>query len=215
MFSFLSQITQKGYASPLMFTISFNSLATGDLIFGYNDIYDKTQFKSTKMIEKDDNPFFETKMNGIIYENEEAKEHDTVKTYAKEQIVLFSPGASKIFCPPEFFTFIVNRIIEEDYREKYEMCNLVDREKPFTTLRCDKAVLKKPLGRVMFIFGKWNNEMSIKELFVKCGKKVCLEIVQIAEQKKWIFGYPLMIKYQITFNIDDNTIYLKANNYYF
>ena len=141
--------------------------------------------------------------------NEEAKEHDTVKTYAKEQVVLFSPGASKIFCPPEFLTFIVNRIIEEDYREKYDMCNLIDRMKPFTTLRCDKAILKKPLGSVMFLFGKWNIELLIKELFVKCGKK----IVQISEKKNWIFGYPLMKKYQITLKIDDNTIYFKANNF--
>ena len=181
-FAFLFEIAKQGYASPLMFTISFDLPDTGNVMFGYNDIQDKKQFKSTKMIEKDDNPFFETMMNGIIYENEEAKEHDTVKTYAKEQVVLFSPGASKIFCPPEFLTFIVNRIIEEDYREKYDMCNLIDRMKPFTTLRCDKAILKKPLGTVMFLFGKWNIELLIKELFVKCGKK----IVQISKLDFWI-----------------------------
>ena len=111
------------------------------------------------------------------------------------------------------FNFIVNRIIEEDYREKYEMCNLVDREKPFVTLKCDKAILKKPLGNIMFVFGKWNIELSIKELFVKCGKKVCFEIVQVTGQKKWIFGYPLMKKYPITFKVDDNTIHLKVNNF--
>ena len=61
----------------------------------------------------------------------------------------------------------------------------------------------------MFLFGKWNIKLLIKELFVKCGKK----IVQISEQKNWIFGYPLMKKYQITLKIDDNTIYFKANNF--
>ena len=93
------------------------------------------------------------------------------------------------------------------------MCRLVEREKPFVTLKCDKAILKKPLGTIMFIFGKWNIEFTVKELFVKCGKSVCFEIVQVNGQKKWIFGYPLMKKYPMTFKVDDNKIYLKVNKY--
>ena len=212
-YSFLFEMAKRGYAWPLMFTIEFNTPDEGSLMFGYTDIYNPRKFRETKMLTKDDNPFFETKLNGIIYENEEAKEHETIRTYAKEQVVLFSPGASKIFCPPEFFRFIVNRIIEEDYTEKYEMCRLVEREKPFVTLKCDKAILKKPLGTIMFIFGKWNIEFTVKELFVKCGKSVCFEIVQVNGQKKWIFGYPLMKKYPMTFKVDDNKIYLKVNKY--
>ena len=106
---------------------------------------------------------------------------------------------------------MIEKFIEDDFHEKFDLCELDDRIPNFVTLTCEEKILKKDLGSLMFIFQKWNIELSFKDLFVKCKNKVCLDIVQINDENKWIFGYPFLKRYPLIFDIELSSFFIKIS----
>ena len=211
-FSFIRMAIKQKFLHKHIFSFQYlPDESRGYLTIGYHDTSNKLEYRKTPMIETKYEPYFETNLTGIIYTKNKVKGPPIVRTYMHEQAVLFSPGASHIFCPVSFFKFIIEKFIEDDFHEKFDLCELDDRIQNFVTLTCEEKILKKELGSLMFIFQKWNIELSFKDLFVKCKNKVCLDIVQINDENKWIFGYPFLKRYPLIFDVELSSFFIKIS----
>lgn len=211
-FSFLSMLYQIGYINTQVFSLTyFPNEPKGIMKLGYHEMFDKKIYKSVELIEDDDIPYFEIMMDGILYENELSGVDNYVSTYSQPQVSLLSPGANNIYCPQEFFKFLVEKIFAGIIQPKI-FCDFEKKEGNISIIQCDSAILDYSLGSIRFFFGKWNVEISFKELFHECGydSSLCFSIMGPDDNHKWIFGYPFLKRFPPLFDFDNFEIYLKT-----
>ena len=211
-FSFLSMLYQTDFIDNQVFSLSYLPTdSKGIMKLGYHEITDKKIYKSVELIEDDDIPYFEIMMDGILYENELSGVDNYISTYTHSQVSLLSPGANNIYCPQEFFKFLIEKIFSDIIQPKI-FCDFEKKEGNFRIIECDPAILDYNLGSIRFVFGKWNVIMSFKELFADCGNNsnLCFSIMSFDDNHKWIFGYPFLKRFPVLFDFDYFEIYLKT-----
>lgn len=176
----------------------------GILKIGYHD----TSSKEYKICEindiSDGEPFFQTTINAILYSNQ----NDEVSIYSTPQTIWFSPGASYIYCPGNFFNFLRKKVFKKVIEKN--ICILENIQNILTVVKCQQEVLEQQLGDILFVFGKWSIREEITDLFINCGSYLCFGIETIKGENKWILGYPFLKKYPIFFDYDNFKIKVKV-----
>lgn len=210
-FSILSMLYMNDFIHNQIFSIKIDEdEENGYLTLGYHDTTNKKRFKATEIIGGFESPTFDTVLDGIIYYNKENdSDSSTCMTYHSPQVAYFSPGANKIYCPAKFFSFLTNQVFKK-YIETTKICYTQEEEGNYLILRCSKEILSKDLGYLKFIFGKWNVEFNLHDLFLDMNGKLCNEIVFANDETKWIFGTPFIKQYSVIFNGDINVIELET-----
>ena len=210
-FSFISDLYLNDYIQNIMFGISYDSIKKdkGKITFGYIDTLDKLKYKSCEILDNDSTATFDTTLDGIIYYNENSPL--LTKVYHSPQSLFFSPGANKIYCPANFFYFLIGEVFKQ-YIDKDKICYTEEEAGTYESLSCTESILRKQLGELNFIFGKWSVSLNILDLFLNCGdNEYCLQIVLANDESKWVFGTPFLQFFPIVFDVDDNLIKIQIN----
>ena len=207
-FSVLCLLYSANQINHLYFTLYYEGNG-GYIKLGYHDASDEKEYKScpiTEEEEEDGDPYFQSMLTSIIFDNSNNDPNDVI-VYNKPQDVWFSPGAIWMYCPDVFYSFLIKHLFKKYIDD--DMCNL-EMISIMTRIRCQTEILDKDLGELMFIFGKWNIKEKISDLFTECNGSVCLEIVVVNGESKWILGYPFLKKYPLFINFDDEVIKIKT-----
>ncbi len=176
----------------------------GILKIGFHDTSSK-EYKLCNANDIDDgDPFFETTINAILYSNTK----DEVSIYNTPQTIWFSPGASYIYCPSNFFNFLRKKIFKTVIEKN--ICILENIQNVLTVIKCHQEVLENTFGDLLFVFGKWSIREEISNLFINCGSYLCFGIEMIKGENKWILGYPFLKHYPIVFDYDNFKIMVKV-----
>ena len=210
-FSIMSMLFMNDFIHNQIFSVNIDSNEQkGYLTFGYHDTTNKKRYKSTEIIGGIETPTFDTMLDGIIYYNKDNDiDSSTVMVYHSPQTAYFSPGANKIYCPGKFFWFLTEQVFKK-YIETRKICYTEEEGGIYLSLICTKEILSEDLGFLKFIFGKWNVELNLHDLFLEINGELCNEIVFANDETKWIFGTPFLKKYSVIFNGDNNLIQLRT-----
>ena len=211
-YSFLEMGKKSNYYEKLKFEIEYKKNKYGTLKLGYVNTSNSKIYKPTIMIDDKYEPRYLTILSGIIYHKEiKYNPFSITMTYNTPQIVLFSPGASHIFCPEEVFSFLLQSIFSEDF--SIFDCHSEKRGNNFNTLKCKNNVLAVDKGNLFFVFGKWSINLKINNLFFQCHEELmCFHIMGVIGGNKWVFGHPFLKKFSTVCDSENSLIYLKKSN---
>ena len=210
--NFLSLLSML-YINNQLNHLSFSLFYEGDggiLKLGYHETNDTKEYKTCDIVNTndDEDPYFQTILYSMIFE-EEKSFRENVQIYNQSQVVWLSPGASWIYCPESFFTFLIENIFKKFI--DLNACYVSDVHNMISIIKCNDNVLDEKLGELLFIFGKWNIKEKLNELFENCGNHVCFGIAKFEGENKWILGYPFLKKHPIFFDFDNFLIKIKRH----
>ena len=199
-FSLLNHFENKSFISDTSFGIIDKYLYIGN----FQEFKDK-KYRIGNII-KTMGSNYELDLNCIIFYNYQKLEN--TKIYNRTQIVFFSPGANKIYCPKKFFSYIQNEIFKNYLNNK--ICKIEDFTHT-TVITCNKKINNDFLGQIKFFFGKWNLVFNFNDLFLPINEEESqFEIVQIKNDDRWVFGFPFFDKFNVVF--DSKNLLIKIKN---
>ena len=120
----------------------------------------------------------------------------------------FSPGAEVIFCPSFLYNKLIGTIFKSFILKKQCIVNQINDNSSF--LVCFKGIINENLGKIYFIFGKWNINFELNKLFFKYNEeKFKFGIIGMKNINKIILGYPFFFKYDIIFDNHNEIVIIK------
>lgn len=208
--SLLSMLYMNNQLNHLSFSLFYEGDG-GILKLGYHEANDPREYKTCDIVDEndDEDPFFETILYSMIFEEEKSSEDNNVQVYNQQQTVWLSPGASWVYCPESFFNFLIQytfkRFIDSN------ACSVSEVNNKISVIQCKDDILNENLGELLFIFGKWNLKEKLNKFFENCGNQICFGIAKFEGENKWILGYPFLKRHPIFFDFDNFLIKIKRN----
>ena len=198
--NFMNMLYQNNYINHQVFSLSYLTKSSGKLIIG-NKVASHQKPKILQLLQNDE-PFYKTEMNSMIYIN---YNYNFIKILFENKKVLFSPGANRIFAPKSFILFLEGEVFKKD-RYLKSSCRFYEKYQGGTFI-CDDVIMNSFLGEMKFIFGKVNLKVNMKDLFVEImDDEVRFSIIQHETSDEIIMGYPLLKLFKIEFDGDESKI---------
>ena len=195
--SFLKQLYNQDIIPNYNFALISNKLIIGNSNEGFRN-YGKLIF--TK------NYLYESSLIKILY-------HNLHFYFSVDNITSasFSPSAEVIFCPSFLYNKLIGTIFKSFILKNQCIVNQIDDNSSF--LICFKGIINENLGKIYFIFGKWNINFELNKLFFKYNKeKFKFAIIGMKNINKIILGSPFFSKYDIIFDNHNEFVIIKHNN---
>ena len=166
-------------------------------------------------ISKSSKEMYKAKIESIIFYNK--KNFRLTDSYKKKQNIFFNPSTEGIICPRKFFNYLRDIIFVEFIDRINNLCYSQE-YRNYGLIKCDYNIIENYLGKIYFLFGKWNINFDLKDLFIKeeidklnekISNKMIFEISSINYEDIWIFGYPFFKKYDVWFDESNEEIRIK------
>ena len=196
-----------------------NLISSKEFYFYNNKIYFGNDDRNIKYlfnkITKSSKEMYKAKIDSIIFYNKNY--FRLTNSYKKTQNIFFNPSTEGIICPRKFFVFLRDIIFMHFMSGINNLCYSQE-YRNYGEIKCDYEIIEKYLGKIYFLFGKWNINFDINDLFIKeeidkiTGKisdKMLFEIYSINYEDIWIFGYPFFKKYDVWFDETGEEIRIK------
>ena len=213
-YNFINQLKMNDLISSQTMFFKFKNLNEGDLIIGNypheinNKIYNENNYKKTQVPISSLNQEYSMIINKVKYGDEIIVENQEFIFNINNFFTLANLDLLKIMKEK-----VLNELLEnKKCEEKIQKSSI---QETFYYV-CDKGINIKNIENIKFISNdlKYEFIFNPNDLFIQENGKMFLIIYFMNYwQKKWIFGYHFLTKFQIIFNQDKKTIgfYSKIN----
>ena len=184
------------YIDPDEKTLTFGKYP--DLLMKYEK--EERKIKQCDMVGEEG---YYCQFDSVFFKNSKSGES---KQYEVERKATFNPSASMIYTSKSFISFITEHYLR-DAIEKNKCKTVNEEDKVFIQCKNSYDYLRdNTLSDITFIFDKISIRLNKKDLFREIKGELYFLVAYDSYFPEWTFGYPIIQKYIMLFDIDERKI---------